>query len=168
MSQGQQHAIEDDQRLEVVVLLPFLHSWSSLIACCWPWFISLIYEPGLLFRGLLCTWCIHTFIYIILWHLIRYQGDNARRRSVEGHGRSPFECIALYQRLCVWTEKTTNKVRTAEISCKIERRAWILHKPTRYEVLTAALMKILAYGDVTVRRLVQSFHVPERHGASST
>jgi hypothetical protein len=38
----------------------------------------------------------------------------------------------------------------------------------RYEVLTAALMKILDFMDVTVRRLVQSLHVPERHRASST
>jgi len=38
----------------------------------------------------------------------------------------------------------------------------------RYEVLTATLLKILAFRDVTVRRLVQSFHVPEGHRASST
>jgi len=38
----------------------------------------------------------------------------------------------------------------------------------RYEVLTAALIKIQAKRGVTVRRLVQSFHVAERRRVSST
>ena len=37
----------------------------------------------------------------------------------------------------------------------------------RYEVLDSAYMKILAFRDVTVRNLVQSFHVPKRHSAST-
>jgi hypothetical protein len=38
----------------------------------------------------------------------------------------------------------------------------------RYEVLTATLIKILAFRDVTVRKLVESSRVLERHRCSST
>jgi hypothetical protein len=89
---------------------------------------------GTTIKNIYTTWCTHTYICSILWRLIRCQGDNARWRSVEGHGRSPFECIALYQRLCVWTVKTTNKVRAAEISCKTEREFYTNLWDTRFSL----------------------------------
>lgn len=87
---------------------------------------------------------------------------------MEGHGCSPFECIVLYLRLCVWTEKTTKEVRTAKVNCKT--RAQSVNSTQIYEireVLDAAYVKILAFRDFTVPNLVQSFHVPKRHSAST-
>ena len=60
MSQGQQHATEDDQRRMAGGRKSCCHHsphrWSSSIACCWPWLISLVYGSGLLFRGPFCIY----------------------------------------------------------------------------------------------------------------
>ena len=61
MSQDHQHAIDDDQPRggsRAVTIPSSLHRWSFSIACCWPWLISLVYGPGLLFRGPLCIFYI--------------------------------------------------------------------------------------------------------------
>ena len=56
MSEGQQHRSrtnsgggEGDGDIT-----PPLYRWSSSIACCWPSVNSLVYGPGLLFRGPIC------------------------------------------------------------------------------------------------------------------
>ena len=72
MNQGQQHVIEDDQQGGESSYchhsLPPTHRWSSSIACCWTWLISLVFGPRLLFRG---PFCIMAGREPVFWHALR-------------------------------------------------------------------------------------------------
>ena len=74
MSHGQQHAIEDDSggEEECAVTIPPPPGWSSSIACCWPWLISLVYGPGLLFRGPFCRTTSNGYSWKCHKHLDRF------------------------------------------------------------------------------------------------
>ena len=76
-----------------VVLSPFLPPprWSSSIACCWPWVISLVYRSGLLFRGPFCVCfvcvcvcvCVCVYIYIYIYIYIHIHIYNFKHRVLK-------------------------------------------------------------------------------------